>query len=377
MTMGHRTLVVGLGALSVVVAIGASCTRSGQTGEGPRTIDGAGATLPFPLYSKWSTEFNRVDPSVRVNYQPLGSGAGVRQMSDGVVDFGATDEPMTDEQLKKAPDGLVHVPMTIGAVVLTYNLQSIPASTPIHLTPDVIADVFRGVISKWDDPRVKEANPTLALPSAAIGVVHRADGSGSSATFTTYLSRNSDAWKADVGASVTPRFPTGVGARGNDGVTAYVKTTPNTIGYVELAYAKQAGLPIALVKNRAGRYIAPSLEALDHAARSGIGRIPEDLRLSIVDSEDPAAYPITALSFLIVPRDGKNRAKQEALGRFVWWALHDGQKLAPALDYAPLPPEIVGRAEAAVKSLRAEGKPLVIASTSTSDTKAGSAAVQQ
>jgi phosphate transport system substrate-binding protein len=358
----NRTIMFAFGALAAL-AIVASCTRSGQaSGEGVRTIDGAGATLPFPLYSKWSTEFTRVDSSVRVNYQPLGSGAGIRQMSDGVVDFGATDEPMTDEQLKKAPDGLVHVPMTIGAVVLTYNLPTV--TTPIRLTPDVIADVFRGVISKWDDPRLKEANPSAALPSAAIGVVHRADGSGTSATFTTYLSRNSDAWKADVGASVTPRFPTGVGARGNDGVTAYVKTTPNAIGYVELAYAKQAGLPIALVRNRAGSYIPPSLEALDHAARSGLGRIPDDLRLSIVDSDDPAAYPITALSFLIVPRDGKNRAKQEALGRFVWWALHDGQKFAAALDYAPLPAEIVVRAEASVKSLRAEGKPLVIISLS-------------
>jgi len=346
-------IVIGFLA-SGVVAVASSCSRSG---EGPKVIDGAGATLPFPLYAKWSTEFARVDASVRVNYQPLGSGAGMRQMSDGVIDFGATDEPMTDEQLKRSPIPLVHVPMTIGAVVVTYN---IPGVSELKLTPDVVADVFRGVVKRWDDPRVRAANPNVDIPAERITVVHRADGSGTSATFTAFLSRNSEAWRADVGSGVALRFPVGVGARGNDGVTAYVKSTPYAIGYVELAYARQARLPIALVKNRAGNYVAPSLSSLDRAARSALPRLPEDLRLSIVDSDDEGAYPIAALSFFILPRDAKQRSKAEALTRFVWWGLHEGQHYAAALDYAPLPPELVTRAESAVKGLRIEGQPIAL-----------------
>ncbi len=338
--------------LCLAVLALAACTRSP---EGPKVIDGAGATLPFPLYTHWSSEFTRIDGSVRVNYQPLGSGAGMRQMSDGVVDFGATDEPMTDEQLKRAPVPLVHVPMTIGAVVVTYNL---PGVTELKLTPDVVADVFRGAVSRWDDPRVRATNAGVTLPSEPITVIHRADGSGTSATFTAFLARHSAAWRADVGVGVVPRFPVGVGARGNEGVTAYVKATPFTIGYVERAYARQAGLPALLVKNRAGNYVAPTLASLDRAARSALARVPDDLRVSIVDSDDAEAYPIAALSFIILPRDAKERAKAEALGRFVWWGLHEGQRHAVALEYAPLPSELVVRAEQAVRGLRAEGKPL-------------------
>jgi phosphate transport system substrate-binding protein len=344
-----------LGLLAAgVLFVASSCTRSG---EGPKVIDGAGATLPFPLYAKWSTEFARVDGSVRVNYQPLGSGAGMRQMSDGVIDFGATDEPMSDEQLQRSPVPLVHVPMTIGAVVVAYN---VPGVTELKLAPDVVADVFRGVVSRWNDARVRATNPGINIPSQPITVVHRADGSGTSATFTTFLSRHSEAWRADVGAGVAPRFPVGVGARGNDGVSAYVKATPYAIGYVEVAHARQAALSVALVRNRAGAYVAPTLGSLDRAARSALPRMPDDLRLSIVDSEDEGAYPIAALSFIIIPRDAKERPKAEALARFVWWGLHDGQRHAAALDYAPLPPEMVTRAEHAVKGLRAEGKPISV-----------------
>jgi phosphate transport system substrate-binding protein len=348
---------LALGAAAAFAPSVSSCTRSGQSDSAPRVIDGAGATLPFPLYSKWASEFSQVDATVRVNYQPLGSGAGIRQMSDGVVDFGATDEPMTDEQLKRAPSDLVHIPMTIGAVVLAYN---VPGAGELKLSPEVISDVFRGTIARWDDARIREPNGSVSMPSQPIAVVHRADGSGTSATFTTYLSRTSEAWRADVGASVSPRFPVGVGARGNDGVAAYIKATPYAVGYVELAHARQAGLPIALVRNRAGNFVAPTLASLEHAARSALARVPDDLRLSLVDSDDAEAYPITALSFLILPRNSRQRAKGEALARFVWWALHDGQRFAAALDYAPLPPELVTRGERAVRDLRADGKPALV-----------------
>ncbi|MBX3228480.1 MAG: phosphate ABC transporter substrate-binding protein PstS [Labilithrix sp.] len=307
--------------------------------------------MPFPLYTRWAAEYS----GARVNYQPLGSGAGVRQVSDGVVDFGATDEPMSDAQLKEARADLVHVPMTIGAVVIAFNVAGV---SELRLTPDVIADVFRGTIAKWDDPRLAGANPGVALPAADIAVVHRADGSGTSAAFTAYLAKSSEGWRAEIGAGAMPRFPVGVGVRGNDGVTAYVKATPCSIGYVELAYARQSHLAVAHVRNRAGKWMTPDLDSLDRAARSALGRVPPDLRVSIVDAEDDGAYPIAALSFLVLPRDARERARAEALSRFVWWALHDGQRYAAELDYAPLPPEIVTRAEVVVRGLRAEGRPL-------------------
>lgn len=343
--------IIGVSALTGVAAL-SSCTRAN---DDAKVIDGAGATLPFPLYSKWSSAFMQVDPTVKINYQPIGSGAGMKQLSDGVVDFGATDEPMSDAQIEKYGQALVHVPMTVGAVVLAYNVPGVPE---LRLTPEIIADVFRGALKRWDDPRLREANPNVAIPAEPITVVFRADGSGSSATFTAFLSRNSQAWRADVGAGVAPRFPVGVGARGNDGIAAYVKSTPLSIGYVELAHAQQANLSIARVKNRAGKYVLPDNRSLDRAVRSAMTRIPDDLRLSIVDAEDEGAYPIAALSFLVLPRDSKTRSKADALARFVWWSLHEGQSYAPALHYAPLPSEIVIRAEQSVRGLRAEGKPL-------------------
>lgn len=313
-----------------------ACTRRNDA----RVLDGAGASLPYPLYSKWATEYS----GARVNYQPLGSGAGVRQVSDGVVDFGATDLPMSDLQLKEAHADLVHVPMTIGAVVIAFQLDGVKE---LRLTRDVVGDVFHGRITKWNDPRLTAENPDAALPDARISVVHRADGSGTSAAFTSYL--------GDPATKLA-----GVGVRGNDGVASYVKNTPNAVGYLELAYAHKESLAIALVKNRAGKWVHPDLAALERAAQGAIQErhIPDDLRLSIVDANDDGAYPIAALSFLVLPRDAKERAKAEALRSFVWWGLHDGQRYAAALEYAPLPPELVSRAELVVQSLRAEGKPL-------------------
>jgi phosphate transport system substrate-binding protein len=334
----------------VFFVVAFACSRQPE----PRVIDGAGATLPYPLYSRWAAEYARIDPTLRVNYQSVGSGGGIRQISDGLVDFGATDEPMSDEQLKHSP-AVVHVPLTIGAVVLAYN---VPSVKDLKLTPDLVADLFRGTVTRWDDVRIRTANPDIVLPNEALSIVHRADGSGTSATFTTYLSKNSPAWKTEVGSGTSPRFPVGVGAKGNDGVTAYVKSTPFTLGYVELAYAREAGLSIALVKNRAGKYVPPTQSALDRAARSALGRVPDDLRLSIVDAEDEDAYPIAALSFVLLPREARDPAKGDALGKFVWWALHDGQAFAPALGYAPLPPELVLHGERALHHLTVGGRPL-------------------
>lgn len=324
-------------ARTVAVALGAAlfaCTRSSEV----RALDGTGATLPYPLYSKWASEYD----AARVNYQPLGSGAGVRQVSDGVVDFGATDAPLSDVQLEEAHADLVHVPMTIGAVVVAFHVSGV---AELRLPRDVLGGMFRGTIAKWNDARIAAENPDAALPDAPIAVVHRADGGGTSAAFTAYL-----------GDAVPPR--TGVGVRGNDGVASYVKTTPNAVGYLELAYARKAHLAVALVTNRAGTWMRPSVDSLERAARSKIGHFPDDLRMSLVDTGDEGAYPIATLSFFVLPRDARQRHQAEAVRRFVWWGLHDGQRYAAALDYAPLPAEYVTRAEAMVNTLRAEGKPL-------------------
>lgn len=336
------------------VAAFASCSRKSAGSEAePRMLVGAGATLPYPLYSKWAAEYARIDPTVRVNYQSIGSGAGIRQVGDGVVDFGATDEPMTDEQLRRSPTKLVQVPTTIGAVVFAFNL---PTERELALTAELAADIFLGNINRWDDDRLRALNPGRALPSSPIIVVHRADGSGTSAALTTYLSAHNETWKKTVGSGTSPRFPVGVGAKGNEGVTALVKATPLSIGYVELVYARQAGLAMARVRNRAGQLIAPTLDAIDLAAKSGSH---DDARIVVVDSPHEGAYPIAAVSYVVLPVNVPDRGKAEALARFLWWAIHDGQSFARGLDYVALPPALVIRAEHALHELRAEGRPVL------------------
>jgi phosphate transport system substrate-binding protein len=342
----------------MLATLGAACTRGSAAGTEaqPRMLVGAGASLPYPLYSKWAAEYARVDPTVRVNYQSVGSGAGVRQVSDGVVDFGATDEPMTDEQLRRTATKLVHVPTTVGAVVFAFNL---PGERELALSAEVAADIFLGTVQRWDDERLRTLNPGRALPSAPITVVHRADGSGTSAALTTYLAAHSEAWKSTVGSGTSPRFPVGVGAKGNEGVTSCVKATPLSIGYVELVYARQAGLAMAQVKNRAGKLIAPTLDAIDRASKSQSAAAEGDARIVLLDSEDPGAYPIAALSYVVLPLDTTDRGKTEAVAKFLWWAVHDGQAFARDLDYVSLPPALVARAERALRQLRAEGRPVL------------------
>ncbi len=343
--------------LALAFVLGA-CSRSTATPTeaSPRVLVGAGATLPYPLYSKWASEYVRVEPTVRINYQSIGSGAGVRQVSDGVVDFGATDEPMTDDQVARAATRLVHVPTTIGAVVFAFNL---PGERELALTAEVAAGVFLGTVRRWDDERIRALNPGRSLPAEPIIVVHRADGSGTSAALTTYLAKHDATWQAKVGAATSPRFPVGIGAKGNEGVTALIKSTPLSLGYVELVYARQAGLAMAQVRNPAGKMIAPTVAALERAAKSA--RLPADdnARVVLLDAEDEEAYPIAAVSFLVLPRDAVDRAKGEALAKFLWWAVHDGQSFASTLDYAQLPPALVGRAERALGELRSEGRPLL------------------
>lgn len=346
--------------LLVAVALPA-CSRatSAPTEASPRMLVGAGATLPYPLYSKWASEYAHVDPTVRVNYQSIGSGAGIRQVSDGVVDFGATDEPMTDDQLKRTTTKLVHVPTTIGAVVFAFNL---PGERELALTGALAAEIFLGNVQRWDDERLAALNPGRTLPKEPIIVVHRADGSGTSAALTSYLAKSSDRWRDTVGSGTSPRFPVGVGAKGNEGVTAFVKSTPMSIGYVELVYARQAGLAMAQLKNRAGKLVAPTLAAIAVTANSAAisaAAAPEDARISLVDTTDDGAYPIAALSYVVLPAEARDRARAESLAKFLWWAVHEGQSLASGLDYVTLPPQLVARAERALRELRSEGRPLL------------------
>jgi len=341
--------------LAVAVAIFCfGCKGTGPTGT--TSLQGAGATFPNPLYQKWLSEFSKQNPNVKIDYQSIGSGGGIKQIQAQTVDFGASDAPMTDTELKAAPAELIHIPTVLGAVVLTYNLQGV--SKPLRFSPDVIADVFLGKITKWNDPRIKADNADADLPAADITVVHRADGSGTSFVFTDYLSKVSADWKEKVGADKSPKWPVGQGGKGNEGVTGQVKQQPNTIGYIELAYAVQNKLPAALIKNPSGKFVEASIDAVTAAAAASSATTPDDLRVSITNASGADAYPISSYTYILAYKDQKDAAKGKALVDFIWWGIHDGEKYAKDLQYAPLPSEIVKRAETKINSLTFGGKPL-------------------
>jgi phosphate transport system substrate-binding protein len=342
--------------LSVLVIVFASTACNGGGGSGSVTLQGAGATFPNPLYQKWLSEYGKINPNVRIDYQSIGSGGGIKQLKEQTVDFGASDAPMKDEDLKSAPGEILHIPTVLGAVVITYNLASV--SQKLRFSPEVIADVFLGKIKKWNDPKIAADNPGVALPSTDVTVVHRSDGSGTSAVFTDYLSKVSPEWKEKVGAGISPSWPTGIGGKGNEGVTGQVKSTPNTIGYVELAYALQNNLPVAQLKNASGNYIDASIDAVTAAAAAALANTPEDLRVSITNAPGAQAYPISSYTYILVYKEQKDARKGKALVDFLWWGIHDGEKYAKDLQYAPLPDEIVRRTEAKINSITANGTPL-------------------
>ncbi|MGZ3459884.1 MAG: phosphate ABC transporter substrate-binding protein PstS [Archangium sp.] len=315
-------------------------------------VNGAGATFPAPLYTKWFSEYNKLHPNLKFNYQAIGSGGGIQQVTNGTVDFGASDAPMKDEQLAKVPNTL-HIPTVMGAVVLTYN---VPGLSELKLTPEALADIFLGKVTKWNDPALAKENPGAKLPDTDITVVHRSDGSGTSNIFTDYLSKVSPEWKSRVGAGTSVKWPTGLGAKGNDGVTGQVKQVPGALGYVELAYATQNKLPVAALKNHDGHFVKPTLESTS-AAAAGI-EIPEDFRVSITDAKGKDAYPMAAFTYLLVQKDQKDAVKGEAIVKFIDWAIHDGQKMAAPLDYAPLPKPVVAKVEQKLKSITVAGKPV-------------------
>jgi phosphate transport system substrate-binding protein len=318
-------------------------------------MTGAGSTFIYPLYSKWFDVYNK-KTGVQFNYQSVGSGAGIQQLTQRTVDFGASDAPMTDEQLKAAPGEVLHIPTVIGAVVVTYNLAGIDKG--LKLSGDTLSGIFLGTISKWSDPKITADNPGLKLPDTDIAVVHRSDGSGTTNIFTDYLSAVSPGWKSKVGKSTSVNWPVGIGAKGNEGVAGQVKQTPGAIGYVELAYAVQNKLPYAFMKNQAGQFVEPTLESTTAAAAGSAANMPADLRVSIVNASGENSYPIVGYTYILVYKNQQDPAKGKALVDFLWWAVHDGEQYAPGLLYAPLPKEVVARDEAQIKAITSQGKQL-------------------
>jgi len=358
----RRDLLVGL-VLSLVACkenqpastLAAAQTAAPVKKDESISLTGAGATFPYPLYSKWISEYNKLNPNVKINYQSIGSGGGIRQITANTVDFGATDAPMKEEEAKQATGKLFHIPATIGAVVVAYNLPEV--TSPLKLTPDVLASIYAGKIRMWNDPKIKAVNEGAKLPAKEISVVYRTDGSGTTAVFTDYLGKVSAEWKEKVGVGKVVNWPTGLGAKGNEGVTGQVKTTPYTIGYIERAYASQNKLPMAELKNKAGKFVAPSIESMSAAADSV--EVPDELYVSLSDAEGDAAYPITSYSYLLVYEDAKDPVKGEALAKYVWWGLHEGQKFAKDLDYAPIPAKVLAKVESRLKELRSGDKKLL------------------
>ena len=335
----------------------AACDRGGpRSSTGPVSLTGAGATFPNPLYQKWLSEYGKLHPNVKIDYQSIGSGGGIKQIQSQTVDFGASDTPMKDDDLKAAPGEILHIPTVLGAVVITYNLPAL--GQPLNFSPDVIADIFLGNITKWNDPRISSDNKGINLPTSEITVVHRSDGSGTSGVFTDYLSKVSPEWKDKVGTGTSPSWPVGIGGKGNEGVTGQVKNTPNTIGYVELAYAVQNKLPVAKVKNASGSFIEPSIDAVTAAAAASAGNTPDDLRVSITNAQGAQVYPISSYTYILVYKDQKDAVKGKALVDFLWWGIQDGERYAKELLYAPLPADIVKRAEAKINSITSGGKAL-------------------
>ena len=312
-------------------------------------LNGAGATFPYPLYSKWIDEYRQVSPTVRINYQSIGSGGGVRQIVAGTVDFGASDVPTEPDEEREAAGPIMHLPTAIGSVVVSYNVAGL--RTPLQLTPEVLVSIYLGELTRWNAPPIVATNPELTLPDQPITVIYRTDGSGTTAIFTRYLAAVNREWSKRVGAGKSVRWPVGIGAKGNEGVTGQLQATPGAVGYTELAYATQN----AAIRNRAGRFVGPSSASATAAAEAVA--MPSTLQVSLESATSPDAYPLAAYTYLLVYENALDARRGEALAHFLWWAIHDGQRFTRGLDYAPLPARVVLQAETALKALRAAGKP--------------------
>lgn len=353
---GFRRAVIGLVAVAAIAASGAGVFATPAAAQSNVKLTGAGATFPYPIYSKWFDMYYK-KTGVQINYQSIGSGGGIQQVRAGTVDFGASDAPLNNQRLKEMPRAVVHFPMVGGAVVLAYNLPGL--SAPLKMTPQIVTGIYMGKIKMWNDKALAAANPGVALPGSPILPVHRSDGSGTTYIFVSYLAAVSSEWKELVGVNTSVSWPVGIGGKGNEGVSGLVRQTPGAIGYVELAYAKQNNFSVAHLKNAAGNYIEPSLASTTAAANGAAVALAKDVRTSIVNSPDANAYPIAGLTFLLVYKEQRDVAKGRALTDFITWSMSEGQEVAEGLDYARLPASVVKVNQANLFSLTAAGKPLV------------------
>jgi phosphate transport system substrate-binding protein len=332
-------------AFALILALGMG-TALAET-----NLNGAGATFPNPIYQKWFSEYHSAHPDVQINYQSIGSGGGIKQLQAQTVDFGASDGPMTDEQLSQTPFKVFHIPTVLGAVVPTYNLPGVSAD--LKFTSLILADIFLGKITKWNDSRIVNANPGVKLPDSEIVVVHRSDGSGTTYIFTDFLSKISPEWKSKVGKATSVNWPVGLGGKGNEGVAGMVKQTEGSIGYVELIYALQNKMPFGSVQNAAGEFVKASLDSTTAAAAS-IKAMPDDFRVSITNAPGKTAYPICSFTWLLVPAEWNDATKEKEFVNFLNWMVDQGQTLAQSLDYAPLPKNVAQKVKARIKEIGAK-----------------------
>jgi phosphate transport system permease protein/phosphate transport system substrate-binding protein len=353
--------------ISAAILLASSTILSGAVyaQNATTTINGAGATFPFPLIDTWRVDYQKVQPGVNINYQSIGSGGGVKQFTEKTVDFGASDAPLTQNESKKA-SGAVHIPETIGSVVAAYNIPSIP-DKGLKLSGEVLADIYLGKITKWNDPKIQSLNTDKTLPGDDIVVVHRSDGSGTTFVWTDYLSSVSTAWKDQLGKGKSVEWPTGIGAPGNEGVANAIKGTPNTIGYIELSYALTTNTPFAFIQNKEGKFVEPSLESTKAAVQSYVSTLPKGdgdwSNVTLVNAVGADSYPIASFSYILLYKEmstdpNLDQAKAKSLVDFISWAITDGQKAAENLDYVPLPDGVVKLNQDTIKSLTFKGQPI-------------------
>jgi phosphate transport system substrate-binding protein len=333
----------------VIRRIAFLCLALSLPGFAQTTLNGAGATFPYPMYSKWFSKYHDAHPDIQINYQSIGSGGGIRQVLAGTVDFGASDGPMSDEQLSQSKVKILHVPTVLGAVVPAYNVPGVGGE--IKFTPEVLAGIFLGKISNWNDKAIAGANPGIKFPDQAIVVVHRSDGSGTTFIFTDYLSKVSSDWKGQAGAGTSIKWPVGLGGKGNEGVAGMVRQMQGSIGYIELIYAVQNKIPYGTVKNASGEFVKASLDSVTAAAAS-VKTMPADFRVSITNAPGKDAYPISSFTWLLIPAQSKDAAKGKIIADFLSWMVEDGQKMTADLSYAPLPASVAAKVKDEIKQVR-------------------------
>ena len=334
----------------LTMMIAAGLLAMAGTASAATLINGAGATFPYPLYSKWFSDYAQIDPSVKFNYQSIGSGGGIKQITAQTVDFGASDKFLSDAELQAAPGKLLHIPTVMGAVVVIYELPGI--SKGLKLSSQDLADIFLGKITKWNDRRIADENPGMTLPDKPIVVVHRSDGSGTTSIFTDYLTAVNEEWAAKVGKGASVKWPIGLGGKGNEGVAGQVKNIQYSIGYVELAYAVENKLPYAYLKNSEGQYVEPTIKSISAAAAGAVKNMPRDYRVSLVNQPGKNTYPVVGFTWLLVYEQQKDKVVGRKIVEFLNWSLHKGQKMAAPLLYAPLPEQVVKLVEKTIKQIK-------------------------